>query len=932
MAVRRESVLLDLEVRGTKDVLGAAGAVKTLEGSLRDLDGTTADVGDTTEQSTKATEKSTKSTKEYNLAAAIADERTKRLKTSLREQARAALDAEAGISALSKDTDSLSRSAVEGSRAIDRHASKMGTLLRVAATLGPALIPIGAVGIQGVAGLANQFGFAAVAAGTAVAAFQGVGDALTAVNKAALDPTVKNLQAAHDALKLLSPAGRSLIGQLQELKPILTSLRDTAAEGLFPGVIEGLESLERLAPGLDAILSTVSETLGDLFAAGADSLASSRWADFFAVIALNARPVLTDLASAIGSVVHGLSEMWEAFMPLNRDFGSWMADAARSFDQWATGLSETKGFQDFVAYIRENGPKVADAAAAIGDAFVQIVQAGAPLGGPILSALTGIAEAIATIVDSPLGTPIMAAVTAMSALSIATNIATAATLRLKAAQATLAIPGSKGGKGAAPAAPGGGLPIIGGSLPQIAIVAGLLDTVPDYIENLQMMANGERDVVEGMARMAAGATPLGAGLNLLGVDVLGVDEATQGAALGMSRWDRAMQLIYPTVEETSRAHLRLDGAMFRTNRTMLRTARQSARVEKALKGQREAAREAAAAWGDYSAKVKVAAGPDVETLTRRWDRIGEAATNMSENIRDALENGIEPRIIKDVIDTLGPQGAALALQQFADATGGEAERIEASFRSMGRGTRDFRSSYDALSGVINGDGLSLDPSGVVDGAQRGKQSIVELSNGVSGAMLGLRTLDKQKPEPVADLDIDPLRTGVASAEQLLFGLDGDTAHTYVYTHLRTVRDGGDTAGGPPELRPGAADGGTVPGRRFPYGDSVLMPVAPTEEITGNRYGQADHFRAVLKEINAWRPGRPDPLRSRMSERPMSRSSAPVVHVAPSSTDLAPLERRLISLEQTVRAIGAAQVEAVDRQTQSTVASAGRVARRVKGGW
>jgi hypothetical protein len=58
--------------------------------------------------------------------------------------------------------------------------------------------------------------------------------------------------------------------------------------------------------------------------------------------------------------------------------------------------------------------------------------------------------------------------------------------------------------------------------------------------------------------------------------------------------------------------------------------------------------------------------------------------------------------------------------------------------------------------------------------------------------------------------------------------------------------------------PGKADGGTihaalgmtVPGSRHPYGDSVSMLLAPSEEVISNRNGQASAHRGLLKAINA----------------------------------------------------------------------------------
>lgn len=42
---------------------------------------------------------------------------------------------------------------------------------------------------------------------------------------------------------------------------------------------------------------------------------------------------------------------------------------------------------------------------------------------------------------------------------------------------------------------------------------------------------------------------------------------------------------------------------------------------------------------------------------------------------------------------------------------------------------------------------------------------------------------------------------------------------------------------------GDAEGGTIPGQRYPYGDKVLRWLAPGEEVITNRHGEADRFRA-----------------------------------------------------------------------------------------
>jgi hypothetical protein len=327
-------------------------------------------------------------------------------------------------SSLSKtegETKKLSATVEKSGRDLDTYSGRLGLVASAIGALGPAAVPITAVAIPAVTGLAQSFGFAAAAGGTAILAFQGVGDALGAMNKAHLQPTTANLEKAREAMERLSPAARGLVRQLASMRDELKTLKDAAGSGILPGATDALKELETRLPIVEKILARISAVTGNALREGAASLAGPEWDKFFRFIATEARPELAKLAKTVGNLAHGFAELWVAFGPLNSSFTGWLLSAARAFNQWATGLSATQGFQDFIDYIRENGPKVGDALAAIGNALVQIVQAAAPIGGPILEAITAFAKVVSAIADSDLGTPIFGAVAAISAFSLATK-------------------------------------------------------------------------------------------------------------------------------------------------------------------------------------------------------------------------------------------------------------------------------------------------------------------------------------------------------------------------------------------------------------------------------------------------------------------------------------------------------------------------------
>lgn len=303
------------------------------------------------------------------------------------------------------------------SKELDGSTDRATMFTQSVLALGPALVPIAAVGVPALAGLSNQLGFAAAGAGVAALAFQGVGDALKATNDYAIDPSAANLTKMNEALAKIGPAGRDFVAFLQELRPKLQGLQDLAQAGLLPGVEDGIRDLMTLMPNVERIVATISTTMGDLFAEAGSNLADPRWQEFFGFLETEARPTLLALGRGVGNLVEGFANLWMAFAPLSDQFSKSFLQMSRDFAAWTDGLDQTEGFQEFLAYIEQNGPRVWDALSAIGDALLQIVEAAAPVGSAALPVITALSKVIGTIADSELGPVVIGIVSLTSALS-----------------------------------------------------------------------------------------------------------------------------------------------------------------------------------------------------------------------------------------------------------------------------------------------------------------------------------------------------------------------------------------------------------------------------------------------------------------------------------------------------------------------------------
>lgn len=316
-----------------------------------------------------------------------------------------------------KDVDRLSDAAVRGSSSIDQYSGRLRILAEAIAVLGPAIVPLGGLAAAAVGGLASQVGFAAIGMGSLLAASQGVGDALKAVEKARLEPTAENINAARDAMSQLAPETQAFVTRLQQVLPVLRELRDASAAGWFSGLTVAVDELETAAPRFEYLLRVLGQAGGSLAAEGANWFNTESGQEFLTFLEDNAPSALEDLGHSIGNVTSGLASLWMAFDPVNDDFSSWILEQTRAFAEWADGLSATEGYKEFVEYLRTNGPKVADTAGAIAGAMIEVVEAIAPLGGPSLEIIEQFAKAVGAIADSDLGTPIFTAVAAYAALN-----------------------------------------------------------------------------------------------------------------------------------------------------------------------------------------------------------------------------------------------------------------------------------------------------------------------------------------------------------------------------------------------------------------------------------------------------------------------------------------------------------------------------------
>lgn len=811
------------------------------------------------------------------------------LNRELKSLSRDSVQTRRAVSDIDRPVSDLGRSSTSTSREVDRLSGRMRILADVATILGPALVPIGAVAVPAVSGLAAQLGFAAVAAGTAVLAFQGVGDALKALNDYKLAPTTAHLQALQDKMSALGPAGRQFVRELQQLRPVLQELQNVAQAGMFPGVVEGLKAMETALPRVEAVIAAVSSEMGKIAAETGQSLASERWTPFLDFIGREAPSALADMAKAAGNTAHAVAELFMATDPLNDGFSQWLVNATASLDRWASGLSKTQGFRDFVDYIQTNGPQVAETFGAIANALVQIVQAAAPLGGPVLHGVEVLADALASIADSDLGTPLFTAAAALALFNRAVGLATAGRSGLQGFETRMSAAGAKAkGLGASVRATAADLTLLGTT----AMTAG---------------ARTERELLRAntaSTRLKRNLAPIGKGAGLLA----GLAIASTGAA--------------DKIGLTNTASLALMGTW---------AAPGIGTAIGAAAGLFLDAKAAASGFADALKNVdQVAASGDLEAMSAKLadlkSQIHDATSTSStgdffgdqfSKIGDALSHPFDIKpgdervtaakaALKEIEgamnDASGKAGsAAEATDAYGNTiagTGRNAQTTAAQIRGMvdamkaqrqeanaafsaetqyRQALKDARAQADKNNAGIKGDSdaalknrealetLATAWNNQSDAVKNNeakfraaRSAFIETATAMGVPEAAAKRLARQLLEIPQSrvigvtLNSQDAQGEIARIKAELAGIPREVRTRYYVTQMNAFNK--------PRVLPGQADGGTVPGlafggrvpgSRYPYRDSVLALVggvrplllAGTEEVITNRHGEADRFRA-----------------------------------------------------------------------------------------
>jgi hypothetical protein len=216
------------------------------------------------------------------------------------------------------------------------------------------------------------------------------------------------------AMGKLSPTAQRFAKFIHGLRDEFYQLRASAADGMLSGLQTAITMLLPHLPAINAFVRQVGNKLGQMFVEFATALKEPVFVQFFEYIKNTAIPTM-DLWFNVGmNLLRGFIGLFLGFTPLTDDVNGGILRMSESFAKWGTTLNQNKGFQEFLAYVRTNGPVVLDFFGSLIKFGWRLIQAMAPVGVVVMKVLDGIVSFIAAIPPDVLMT-IVAGIAAMAA-------------------------------------------------------------------------------------------------------------------------------------------------------------------------------------------------------------------------------------------------------------------------------------------------------------------------------------------------------------------------------------------------------------------------------------------------------------------------------------------------------------------------------------
>jgi hypothetical protein len=235
------------------------------------------------------------------------------------------------------------------------------------------------------------------------------------------------MEAFQKKMAALAPEGRAFVKfGVDEFMPWLQELSRAGQAAFLPGLTAGMRAVMAVGPSFRGVVSSIGGTLGDMAERAGRALAGPFWQDFLRYIRDTAPGHLIRFGSFIGNIAEAAVGLLRAFEPVAVSIEGWLISWSARFADLANNTDPDSPIQQFMRWLKAEGPGVAQSVLEIVRAFGELIIKLTPMGVKVLE----VAGAVATfIADAPapvlmgIAVAIGALATGLGALNFALSVA-----------------------------------------------------------------------------------------------------------------------------------------------------------------------------------------------------------------------------------------------------------------------------------------------------------------------------------------------------------------------------------------------------------------------------------------------------------------------------------------------------------------------------
>ncbi|MEH6941532.1 hypothetical protein [Bacillus sp. JJ722] len=214
--------------------------------------------------------------------------------------------------------------------------ANLGALL---ASLVPVIATVGASTLS--------LGFAFASAGVAAGAFAAVAI-----------PNIKNVFEETGKLTKEQEAAKK---SFEGFKDVYAEIVKETEKPVLQGFTKGMQAATKMMQMARPLFTASAKAVDELMASLNKSLGTPPVQEFFDYMNKEAAPLFVTMGKSIGNVMQGMGSMFVAFAPLTKSTAQGFLEMTESFAKWADGLDQSKKFAAFMDYVQTNMPKLKSA-------------------------------------------------------------------------------------------------------------------------------------------------------------------------------------------------------------------------------------------------------------------------------------------------------------------------------------------------------------------------------------------------------------------------------------------------------------------------------------------------------------------------------------------------------------------------------------------